>query len=106
MGGRCCSAELLRGEVCSSSSLSPKWGCLGRTGWEIIPRGLLSYGTLPHPLPMGCSASLVGADRLTALGLAGSGGPGVPARPRGLGGTTCCATACSSMTNGAIRAEA
>lgn len=85
MGGRCCSAELLRGEVCSSSSLSPDLGCLGRTGWEIIPRGLLSYATLPHPLPMGCSASLVGADPLTALGLAGSGGPGVLDPPEGWG---------------------
>jgi len=41
----------------------------------------------------------------TAPSWQGAGGQ-EPLPHRGLGGTTCCATACSSVTNGAIRAEA
>lgn len=40
------------GDVCSS--LSPNWGCLGRTGWGIPPWGIVSYETLHHPHPTGC----------------------------------------------------
>lgn len=70
-------------------------------------------GGFPHMGPClipchGVQCQLGGADPLTAAGPAGIGGPGALCPPRGLGGggAACCATACSSMTNGAIRAEA
>lgn len=86
--GRCCSGELHRGMSAATLPCSQTGGCLGRTGWEIPPWGALSHGTLPHPLPTGCSASAGRADPLTALG------PGTLAPTRagevGGNGMLCC----------------
>ena len=92
----------------SAAALPPPQtgGVWAGQGGKSPPQGLLSHGTLPHPHPLGCSAGLGGQDPLSALGLGGSGGPGVLSPLKGLGRGGCCAAACSSMTNGAIRTEA
>lgn len=78
---------------CSGGNLQrlfpvPKLGVSGqdRVGNHPPPRGFLSHGTLPHALPMECSASLGGGQtRSQHRGWQGVGGR-EPSPPRGLGG--------------------